>query len=171
MSAWKALVTCRDTLRQDFTRLAWNISLGGCLSAPGQGIAIWKGSRSIWASWFFPFRFMRFLTGKMFENVFLRNHYWRFTWTFCSRAKFDAESIGCTLGGHGTSETSISGVRGKLQFTSKLTSLEKSREELENGDQLFLVIFVVLFCGKLAEEIRVPYGLQIAWNLPKICSW
>ena len=105
--------------------------------APGQGIAIWKGSRSIWAPRFFEADLCVSWQEKCSKNIFLETHYWRFAWKFNVGWNFVLgqnsmpSRLGVLLGTPGTSKTSISDVRcTKLSKSSKLTTLEKSRGEI-----------------------------------------
>ena len=85
-------------------------------------------------------RLMCFLTGKMFENILGKTHYWHVAWKFNVGWNFVLgqnsmpSRLGVLLGTPGTSKTSISDVRcTKLTKSSKLTTLEKSRGKLGNG--------------------------------------
>ncbi len=136
MSAWEALVSCRETLRQDFTRLAWNISLGDVLRSRS-GYCDLKGFQVDLSATFFLRPTYVFLDRKNVRKYFLETHCWRFTWNFNVGWIFVLgqnsmpSRLGVLLGTPGTSKTSISDVRcTKLSKSSKLTTLEKSRGEI-----------------------------------------
>ena len=89
-------------------------------------------------------RLMCLLTGKLFENIFLQIHYWRFAWKFNVGWNFALgqnsmlNRLGVLSGVTGASKTSISGVCcAKTIFLRKktlnLTTVDESRGISENG--------------------------------------
>ena len=78
--------------------------------------------------------------------------------------------LGVLLGTPGTSKTSISGVRcTKFEFYVEIVKIDNFSKNPEGnwkmGDQIFLLIFVELFCGVPAAEIRGPSELWGARRL------
>ena len=72
--------------------------------------------------------------------------------------------LGVLLGTPGTSKTSISGVRyTKLEIYVEIFQIDNFRKiqrgNWKMGDQICLVIFIELFCGEPAAEIRGPSEL------------
>ena len=94
-----------------------------------------KGFQVDLSAQIFGVRLMCFLTGKMFENIFLQTHYWRFAWKFNVGWNFVLgqnsmpSRLGVLLGTPGTSKTSISGVRcTKLEFYVEIVKIDNFRK-------------------------------------------
>ena len=94
-----------------------------------------KGFQVDLSAQFFWGRLMCFLTGRLFENIFLEIHYWRFAWKFNVRWNFVLgwnsmpSRLGVLSGSTRTSNMSISGVRcTQLEFYVEIVEIYNFRK-------------------------------------------